>query len=60
VYTLATGISLMVFYVLAMQCMSTLAVVKKETGTWKWPILQFVYMTVIAYLFSMGAYYIFS
>lgn len=60
VYTLATGISLMVFYVLAMQCMSTLAVVRKETGTWKWPILQFIYMTVIAYLFSMGAFWLFS
>lgn len=60
VYTLATGISLMVFYVLAMQCMSTLAVVRKETGTWKWPILQFIYMTALAYLFSMWAYWIFS
>jgi ferrous iron transport protein B len=60
VYTLASGISLMVFYVLAMQCMSTLAVVKKETGTWKWPILQFLYMTALAYLFSMGAYWLFS
>jgi ferrous iron transport protein B len=60
VYTLASGISLMVFYVLAMQCMSTLAVVRKETGTWKWPVVQFIYMTVIAYLFSMGAYWLFS
>lgn len=60
VYTLATGISLMVFYVLAMQCMSTLAVVRKETGSWKWPILQFIYMTALAYLFSMWAYWIFS
>lgn len=60
VYTLATGISLMVFYVLAMQCMSTLAVVRKETGSWRWPILQFVYMTFIAYLLSMGAYWLFS
>jgi ferrous iron transport protein B len=40
VYTLATGVSLMIFYVLAMQCMSTLAVVKRETGSWKWPVIQ--------------------
>ncbi|WP_207491927.1 ferrous iron transport protein B [Aridibaculum aurantiacum] len=60
VYTLATGISLMVFYVLAMQCMSTLAVVKRETRTWKWPIIQLLYMTVLAYLTSWLAYNLFS
>jgi ferrous iron transport protein B len=59
VYTLGTGISLMVFYVLAMQCMSTLAVVKRETGSWKWPVIQFIYMTVLAYVCSMIAYMIF-
>jgi len=59
VYTLGTGVSLMVFYVLAMQCMSTLAVVKRETGSWKWPLLQFIYMTVPAYVCSMIAYMIF-
>ena len=48
-YTLATGCSLMVFYVFAMQCMSTLAVVKRETGSWKWPIIQLVFMGVMAY-----------
>ena len=58
VYTLATGVSLMIFYVLAMQCMSTLAVVKRETGSWKWPIIQFVYMTGLAYVLSMLAYWI--
>ncbi len=58
VYNLATGVSLMVFYVLAMQCMSTLAVVKRETGTWKWPLIQFVMMTVIAYVLSFIAYQI--
>jgi ferrous iron transport protein B len=58
VYTLATGVSLMIFYVLAMQCMSTLAVVKRETGTWKWPVIQFVYMTALAYLLSWLAYII--
>jgi ferrous iron transport protein B len=56
VYTLATGISLMVFYVLAMQCMSTLAVVRRETRSWKWPIIQLVYMTGLAYLVSLLVY----
>jgi ferrous iron transport protein B len=56
VYTLATGVSLMIFYVLAMQCMSTLAIVKRETGTWKWPVIQFVYMTLLAYMLSWMAY----
>ncbi|HEU0227644.1 MAG TPA: ferrous iron transport protein B [Arachidicoccus soli] len=52
VYTIPTAMSLIVFYVLAMQCMSTLAVVKRETKSWKWPIIQFVYMTGLAYLCS--------
>ncbi len=56
VYTLATGISLMVFYVLAMQCMSTLAVVKRETKTWKWPLIQLFYMTFLAYIMGLIAY----
>ncbi len=56
VYTLATGTSLMIFYLLAMQCMSTLAVVKRETRTWKWAIIQLVYMTALAYLMSFIAY----
>lgn len=56
VYTLATGISLMVFYVLAMQCMSTLAVVRRETRSWKWPIIQLVYMTSLAYVMSLIVY----
>jgi ferrous iron transport protein B len=60
VYTLATGISLMIFYVLAMQCMSTLAVVKRETGSWKWPLLQLVGMTTIAYIMSFVAYRLLS
>lgn len=50
VYTLASGVSLMVFYVYAMQCMATLAVVKRETKSWKWPIIQLVYMGIMAYL----------
>jgi ferrous iron transport protein B len=56
VYTLATGVSLMVFYAFAMQCMSTLAVVKKETRGWKWPLIQFLYMTGLAYLMSLLVY----
>lgn len=60
VYSLASGLSLLVFYVLAMQCMSTLAVVKRETRSWKWPIIQFIYMTGLAYLMSWMVYVLFS
>lgn len=60
VYTLATGLSLMVFYVLAMQCMSTLAVVKRETRSWKWPMIQLVYMTALAYVMSLLVYKLFA
>ena len=56
VYTLAGGVSLMIFYVLAMQCMSTLAVVRRETRSWKMPAIQFAYMTGLAYLMSFLAY----
>jgi ferrous iron transport protein B len=56
VYTLAAGVSLMIFYVLAMQCMSTLAVVRRETRSWKWPLIQLVYMTGLAYVMSFLAY----
>jgi len=55
-YTLATGISLMIFYLFAMQCMSTLAVVRRETRSWKWPLIQLTYMTGLAYLMSLVAY----
>jgi ferrous iron transport protein B len=60
VYNLATGLSLLVFYVLAMQCMSTVAIVKRETRSWKWPLIQLVYMTVLAYLMSLLVYQIAS
>ncbi len=60
VYNVATGLSLLVFYVLAMQCMSTLAVVKRETRSWKWPIIQLVYMTGLAYVMSWIVYNIFK
>ena len=56
VYTLASGVSLMIFYLLAMQCMSTLAVVKRETRSWKWPLIQLGYMTGLAYVVSLCAY----
>jgi ferrous iron transport protein B len=56
VYTLATGLSLLIFYVLAMQCMSTIAVVKRETQSWKWPLLQLLIMTGLAYLLSFITY----
>jgi len=55
-YTLATGISLMIFYLFAMQCMSTLVIVRKETRGWKWPVIQLVYMTGLAYVMSLLAY----
>lgn len=60
VYTLATGLSLLIFYALAMQCMSTLAIVKRETRSWKWPVIQLFYMTGLAYLLSWLAYVIFK
>jgi ferrous iron transport protein B len=56
VFDLPTGLSLMIFYAFAMQCMSTLAVVKRETRGWKWPIIQLVYMTGLAYLMSLLVY----
>ena len=56
VYSFAAALSLMIFYVLAMQCMSTLAIVKRETATWKWPTIQFFMMTGLAYLMSWMVY----
>jgi len=55
-FTFASGISLMLFYAFAMQCMSTLAIVKKETNSWKWPILQLVIMSAFAYLVALVAF----
>ena len=57
-FDLATGISLMLFYAFAMQCMSTVAVVKKETNSWKWPIIQLFSMTSIAYIVALIAFQI--
>ncbi|MBO6495431.1 MULTISPECIES: ferrous iron transport protein B [Roseivirga] len=59
-YTPALGFSLMVFYAFAMQCMSTLAVVYRETKGWKWPLLQTIYMSAVAYLAAFVTYNIFS
>lgn len=59
-YSLAVVMSLMIFYAFAMQCISTLAVVRKETGSWKWPMIQLVYMSGLAYLASFITYSILS
>ncbi len=55
-FTFASGISLLLFYAFAMQCMSTLAIVKRETNGWKWPAVQFSAMTLIAYFAALGAF----
>ena len=55
-FNFASGVSLLLFYAFAMQCMSTLAVVKRETNSWKWPLWQLVIMTAIAYITALGAY----
>ena len=60
VYNMATSLSLLLFYVFAMQCLSTLAVVRRETKSWKWPIIQFVFMTALAYFSSLAVYQIFA
>jgi len=57
-FNFASGISLLLFYAFAMQCMSTLAVVKRETNTWKWPAAQLVFMSVFAYIVALIAYQI--
>lgn len=57
-YNPATALSLLVFYVFAMQCMSTLAVTKRETNTWKWPIVQFLYMGILAYFGALITYHL--
>jgi ferrous iron transport protein B len=56
VFTLAVAFSLMMFYAFAMQCASTVAVVYRETKNWRWPVIQFAYMTVLAYAASLLAY----
>jgi ferrous iron transport protein B len=60
VYTLASGLSLLVFYVYAMQCMATMAAVRRETGGWKWPLLQMGFLGLLAYLGAFVVYSIWS
>jgi ferrous iron transport protein B len=55
-FTFASGVSLLLFYAFAMQCMSTLAIVKKETNTWKWPVLQLFVMSGFAYVVALIAF----
>ena len=57
VFSLAVAFSLMMFYAFAMQCASTVAVVYRETKNWRWPAIQFAYMTVLAYAASFLAYH---
>ena len=56
VFNFATGVSLLLFYAFAMQCISTLAITKKETNSWKWPIIQLIGMSAFAYIVSLIAY----
>jgi len=58
VWTPLVAISLLIWFVLALQCMSTLAVVRRETGGWGWPIFQLVYMNALAYVVSLAVYQI--
>jgi ferrous iron transport protein B len=56
IFNFATGVSLLLFYAFAMQCASTVAVTKKETNSWKWPIIQLVFMSGFAYITALIAY----
>ena len=58
VWTPLVAVSLLVWFVLAMQCMSTLAIVRRETGGWRWPIVMLVYMNALAYVVCLGVYQI--
>ena len=58
IFNFASGVSLLLFYAFAMQCASTLAIVKKETNTWKWPIIQLIFMSGFAYITALIAYQI--
>ena len=60
IFTLASGVSLMIFYVFAMQCMATLAVVKRETNSWKWPLIQVAFMGFMAYFGALFTFTILS
>jgi len=56
VFSILTALSLMVFYVFALQCVSTVAIVRRETNTWKWPLFQWLYMGVLAWLMAFMTY----
>lgn len=56
VWTVATGVSLLVWFVLAMQCLSTLVVVRRETGGWRWPVVQVLFMNGLAYALALGSH----
>jgi ferrous iron transport protein B len=55
-YTTLLGLSLMVFYVFALQCASTVAVTRRETGSWKWPLIQWLYLGGLAWMFSFATW----
>src|SRR5262249_25941243 len=57
VYTTLTALTLMVFYVFALQCVSTVAVVRRETNSWKWPLFQWIYMAILAWSFAFVIYH---
>lgn len=56
IFNFATGVSLLLFYAFAMQCVSTLAIVKKETNSWRWPLIQLAFMSGFAYIVALIAY----
>jgi ferrous iron transport protein B len=56
--TFGGALALLVFFAFAMQCISTIAVVRRETGGWKWPVLQFTYMGVLAYVGAFVAFHL--
>jgi ferrous iron transport protein B len=58
IFNFASGISLLLFYAFAMQCASTIAVTKKETNSWRWPLGQLILMSGLAYLVALLAYQI--
>ena len=55
-WTLATALSLLAWYIFAPQCASTLAVIRRETGSWRWMAVTFIYMLALAYLASLATY----
>jgi ferrous iron transport protein B len=58
VYSVLTGLTLMVFYVFALQCVSTVAIVRRETNSWKWPIFQWLYMGALAWGLAFATFQI--